>query len=292
MPGQGHPAEGQVHMDMKKEIHQNKILWEQWTGLHFDSDFYDLRGFLHGKNTLNEIELAELGKVEGKTLLHLQCHFGLDTLSLARMGAEVTGVDISETAVGKAVELAGQLNLDASFIVSDVYEIKSVIEKQFDIVFCSYGAIQWLPDLLKWAGIISWCLKPGGIFYMAEFHPVLWMLDENSTGLKYPYDSGGKPLVFSNARSYAAPEVPLQNQEFNWQHGLGQVVNALVSQEMQLEFLNEHAWSPYPVLDGMVETEPSHWKHKNLPENFPYVFSVKAKKTAGSMQPSGNSVVR
>jgi SAM-dependent methyltransferase len=270
---------------MKKEIDQNRKLWEQWTSLHFDSAFYDVPAFMQGNNTLNDIEKNELGNVAGKSLLHLQCHFGLDTLSLARMGAEVTGVDISETAIRKAEELAGELDLNASFIHSDIYDIRSSIHRKFDIVFCSYGVIQWLPDLETWASIINWCLEPGGFFYIADFHPVLWMLDENSTALKYPYDSDGNPVIFSDVSSYAAPEVPLKNREYNWQHGLGRVVNALIRQNMQLNFLNEHAWSPYPVLAGMVEAEPSRWKYPGLPENFPYVFSIRAKKTGGPVQP-------
>ncbi|MBS0001267.1 MAG: methyltransferase domain-containing protein [Cyclobacteriaceae bacterium] len=264
---------------MKLEIDKNKTLWEQWSGMHFDSGFYDVPSFLGGKNTLHDIEKDEIGEVKGKTLLHLQCHFGLDSMSLARMGAEVTGVDISETAIKKAWELAELLQLNVEFFASDVYDLKTLIHKKYDMVFCSYGVIQWLPDLKTWADIISWCLNPGGKFYLADFHPVLWMLDENTARLKYPYDSGGKALKFEDVSSYAAPEIPLKNQEYNWQHGLGQVINSLIGQGLRIEFLNEHDYSPYPVLRDMVEIEESRWIHKKLERNIPYVFSVMAKKT-------------
>ena len=154
----------------------NKNSWNQRVETHFNSNFYDVPGFLAGNSSLNEIELHGLGNVTGHSLLHLQCHFGLDTLSWARLGADVTGVDISDAAITKAQLLAQQTDLNASFVCADVFEFGLHNSQQFDVVFTSYGAICWLPDLTQWARIISDSLKTGGRFYMAEFHPVLDLL--------------------------------------------------------------------------------------------------------------------
>ena len=163
----------------------NKELWNQRTMVHKDSSFYDVPAFINGKSSLNKIELDDLGDVTGKKILHLQCHFGMDTLSLARMGAKVTGVDLSDTAIAEARKLNEQLGLDVEFICCNVYNLKDHLKEQFDIVFTSYGVIGWLPDLNKWAEIISHYTKPGGFFYMGEFHPVVVMLAEKFGKVKY-----------------------------------------------------------------------------------------------------------
>jgi SAM-dependent methyltransferase len=263
-------------MDRKTKI--NKKLWEQWTSIHVDSEFYNLPSFIQGKNSLNELEKSELGPIAGLSVLHLQCHFGMDTLSLARMGAEVTGVDFSEAAITKARELADRLTLKAEFILSDIYDIKNHITKKYDMVFTSYGAITWLPDLKKWAERIAWCLKSGGIFYLVEFHPLLFMFDENFVKIEYPYESPGEPLLFLNVPSYAQPDISLENQELNWHHGIGMVINSLIHHGFKLEFLNEHFYSPYPVFKEMIEISEGRWVHKVLKQKIPYLFSIKAKK--------------
>jgi SAM-dependent methyltransferase len=263
---------------MQEKIKKNRQLWDQWAKIHINSKFYNLGSFLRGANTLNEIESNELGKVDGLSVLHLQCHMGMDSISLARMGAEVTGVDFSEVAIKKAKELAGELNIKVEFILSDVYNINKKIRKKYDRVFTSYGVISWLPDLMEWARLISERLKSGGIFYLVEFHPLLWMMDEQFLHIKYPYDSAGSPLEFSNVSSYAAPDIALHNQEFNWQHGIGKVVNSLIKSGLQIEFLNEHFYSPYLVFPDGIEIGKSKWVHKKWQQDIPYVFSIRAKK--------------
>jgi SAM-dependent methyltransferase len=263
---------------MIDEINKNRQLWDQWSSIHIDSEFYNLPSFLQGASTLNELEMDELGKVDGLSVLHLQCHLGMDSISLARMGAEVTGVDFSEVAIKKARELAKQMEISVNFILSDIYNLKEWINKKFDMVFTSYGVIPWLPDLNEWAALISWCLKPGGTFYMAEFHPVFWMFDDQFKQIRYPYDSSGSPLQFSNVSSYAAPEIPLMNQEFNWQHGVGSVINSLIKSGLRIEFLNEHYYSPYPVFPDAVVLERSKWVHKKFQQDIPYIFSIRANK--------------
>ena len=167
----------------------NKILWNKRTDIHVNSAFYDVPGFLAGTNSLKEIELSLLGDVANTNLLHLQCHFGQDTLSLARMGAQVTGVDLSDTAIAQADALAAQMQLakQARFVCCDVYSAPAHINDRFDTVFTSYGTIGWLPDLHKWAAVIAHFLKPGGHFVMADFHPVVWMFDDYFKTVAYSY---------------------------------------------------------------------------------------------------------
>ena len=167
-----------MNKNYNKYFEANKALWNKRVDLHFNSEFYDKDKFKKSKNSLNSIELKELGDISGKTILHLQCHFGQDTLSLANLGAEVTGVDFSEEAIIKAKQLSNELNIKADFICSNIYDLKEKLNGKFDIVFTSYGTIGWLPDINKWAEIISHFLKPKGQFLIVEFHPFIWMLDD------------------------------------------------------------------------------------------------------------------
>ena len=147
----------------------NKQLWNQRTAVHKDSSFYNLAGFKSGENVLTPIELSELGDVKEKTMLHLQCHFGMDSLNWARLGADVTGVDLSDIAIKEAKQLNDELGMNAKFVCCNVYDTSEYVKEQFDIVFTSYGTIGWLPDLQPWAKMIAERLKPGGVFYMADF---------------------------------------------------------------------------------------------------------------------------
>ena len=157
---------------MNDYVQANRKLWNEWTGLHLDSNYYDLNGFKAGKVTLGAVERREVGDVSGKSLLHLQCHLGLDALSWARLGAAVTGVDISDESIHVAQALSDEFNVPAQFICSDIYELPQVLDRQFDIVFTTCGVLTWLPDLQRWAKIITHYLKPGGMFYINEIHPI------------------------------------------------------------------------------------------------------------------------
>lgn len=254
---------------------ENKHLWNQRTVVHKDSSFYDLNSFLQGKSSLNEIELKELGNIEGKKILHLQCHFGMDSLSLARMGAEVTGIDLSDVAIAEAKKLNDQLSLDAKFICCNVYDLKNHLDEQFDIVFTSYGVIGWLPDLTKWAEIISHYLKPGGFFYIAEFHPVVWMLDEDFKEVKYYYHNQ-ETIIMDSQGTYADPNADIQSKEYSWNHSISEVLNALLSQKLHLEFFNEYSYSPYPCFNNIVQGSDGNWRVKGMEDKIPMVYSLKA----------------
>ena len=159
----------------REHARANRELWNAWTEIHEGSTFYDVEGFLAGRQTLLPIELEELGPDvrEGTTLLHLQCHFGLDTLSWARRGARVTGVDFSDKAIALADRLAREVGLDEAcrFVQSDLYDLPAHLDERFDVVFTSWGVLMWLPDLTAWGRLIARYLRPGGIFYIVDFHP-------------------------------------------------------------------------------------------------------------------------
>ncbi|MEJ8801628.1 class I SAM-dependent methyltransferase [Pontibacter sp. H249] len=256
----------------------NRSLWNQKTPVHLSSDFYNMPAFLAGQSSLNRIELSELGGVAGKSMLHLQCHFGQDSLSWARLGAKVTGIDISDEAIEQAKALNAQLNLDATFVRSNLYNLKENLQGQFDVVFTSYGTIGWLPDLEKWAAIIDHFLKPGGTFYIAEFHPVLWMFDDNFGKIIYPYHNTHEPIITETEGTYADKNAPIKHIEYGWNHGLGEVVTALTSRGIYLEFLHEFPYSPYNCFANMVQGEDGFWRIRGYENMLPMVYSIKARK--------------
>jgi 2-polyprenyl-3-methyl-5-hydroxy-6-metoxy-1,4-benzoquinol methylase len=175
---------------MEKAVQENLALWNEWTRIHEKSKMYNIEGFLAGENRLHSIELDELGaQVPGRSMLHLQCHFGLDSLSWARLGAQVTGADFSGEAIRLAKALNEKAGLSARFVCSELDKLPGVLEGQFDIVYTSYGVLTWLPDLTRWAQVIDHFLKPGGTFYMVEFHPYFMTLDDadNAQGVKIGY---------------------------------------------------------------------------------------------------------
>lgn len=175
---------------MDEYLQANQKLWDQWTGEHENSPFYDLAGFRAGKDRLRSIELSELGKVSGKTLLHLQCHFGLDTLAWARRGAHVTGVDFSEKSIALARSLSQELSIPAQFLCTDIYQLPDRLSGEFDIIFTSYGVLHWLRDLRQWGKIIAHFLKPRGIFYIVEDHPFFRVFsteEDNKLKVANPY---------------------------------------------------------------------------------------------------------
>jgi 2-polyprenyl-3-methyl-5-hydroxy-6-metoxy-1,4-benzoquinol methylase len=261
----------------QKYFEANKELWNNRTVVHKDSTFYDLPSFLAGKSCLKEIEIRELGNIKGKNILHLQCHFGMDTLSLARMDAKVTGIDISDTAINEAKKLNEELGLNAEFICCNVYDLKDHLNKKFDIVFTSYGVIGWLPDLNKWAEIINHYVKPGGFFYMAEFHPVVWMLDEDFEKVKYYYHN--QELIEMDVQgTYTDRYADIQGKEYSWNHSISEVLNALINHGLQINFFNEYSYSPYPCFNNIMQGSDGNWRVKGMEDKIPMVYSVKATK--------------
>jgi SAM-dependent methyltransferase len=267
-------------MSKRDPVAANRRLWDARTPVHVASEFYDVDGFRAGRTSLHDLERAEVGEVKGRSLLHLQCHFGLDTLSWARLGAAVTGVDFSPVAIAEAERLASELAIDAKFIESDVYDLPDRLDTTFDVVFTSYGVITWMPDITKWAGVVARFVAPGGFFYMAELHPAAAMLSDEpgveDLRIGYPYRTGSKPLLFEEPGTYADYDAPIQLPEYVWQHGLGDVVTALVNAGLVLEFLHEHDGTVYQQLPFMHRGTDGWWRLPNDMPDVPLLFSLRA----------------
>ena len=255
----------------------NKEIWNQRTMVHRDSSFYDREGFKNGGPALTPIELQELGDVTGKKLLHLQCHFGMDSLDWARRGADVTGVDLSDNAIEQARELNHEMGLSATFICCNVYDLVNHLDpaEKFDIVYTTYGVIGWLPDLGPWAEIIRQYLKPGGKFYLAEFHPVVWMFDDDFTHIKYSYENR-ELIVTENEGTYTDRTAQIQGKEYSWNHSISEVLNALIRAGLSLDFFNEYMYSPYPCFRKVTEFEKGKWHIEGLEGKIPMVYSLLA----------------
>jgi len=255
----------------------NKRSWNQRVEAHLKSAFYDLEGFLDGKSSLKEIELTLLGDIKGKKVLHLQCHFGQDTLSLGRLGAQATGVDLSDKAIDTARELSKKTGTEATFICCDLYELPEHLTGQFDIVFTSYGTIGWLPDLGRWAKVIAHFLKPGGKFVFAEFHPVVWMFDDDFEKIGYNYFNSGA-IVETFTGTYADRDAPMELENVMWNHGIGEVVNSLLKNGLEIRSLEEFDYSPYDCFSHTVEVSSGKFRIRHLVNKIPMVYSVVAEK--------------
>lgn len=261
---------------MDKYFETNRGLWNGYAKINFGSDFYDVEGFKAGKTSLQQIEIDEMGDVAGKSLLHLQCHFGLDTMSWARMGARVTGADLSDDAISLARSLGEELHIKAKFINSNIYDLPKVLDGKFDIVFTSYGAICWLPDLRKWADVIKHFLKPGGVFYMVEFHPFIGILDYEKGTIAESYFYDSEPMTYEEQGNYADREADFRHRAYEWQHSLSDVVNAVVAAGLSLEFMHEFPFSPYDCFPFAEESEPGKYMLKGRPNTMPFLFSLRA----------------
>jgi len=256
----------------------NKALWNKRVGPHLKSEFYKVEESINGASSLNQIERELLGDIRGKSVLHLQCHFGQDSISLARMGAKVTGVDLSDAAIEAAKVLSKKCAVNADFICCDIYDLPQHLDKKFDIVFTSYGTIGWLPDLNKWATIINRFLNQNGVFVFVEFHPVVWMFDNDFRKITYSYFKDDA-IVEMEASTYADSTASIEKQSVSWNHGLAEVATSLLAQDLIIKQFNEYNYSPYNIFSDMYEFEPSKFRIKSFQEKIPLVYSLLAAKT-------------
>ena len=262
----------------------NQDLWNRLTGINARSEFYDLAGFSAGESSLREPELSEVGAVAGKRLLHLQCHFGMDTLSWARSGAHVTGVDFSDEAITLARSLSAELDIPARFVHSDIYDLPlhpDLQDETFDIVFTSYGVLTWLPDVLRWAKVVRHFLNPGGTFYVVEFHPFVYLFDDanmEELRLKYPYFHTDAPITTETEGSYADRGADLRHIEYSWSHTLSDYLNALTEVGLRIEWMHEFPWSTYGCFPHLKMERYAHgrWRATNEGRVLPLMFSVRA----------------
>lgn len=269
---------------MNKEnnyIEINRQSQNNRTETHLKSEFYDLDNFMKGKTSLNSIELELLGDLNGKSILHLQCHFGQDTISLCRLGASVTGVDLSDNAIESGIKIAKETNSNVTFICCDIYDLPNHLDKQFDIVFTSYGTIGWLPDIDKWAKVVSKFLKPNGQFVFVEFHPVVWMFDDNFEKIFYKYFNSGA-IIESESGTYADKNADISNEYVMWNHSLSEVINSLIKNGIEINQLNEYDYSPYNCFNKTIEFEPKKYRIEHLEDKIPMVYSIIAKKKNNS----------
>jgi SAM-dependent methyltransferase len=263
-----------THIDL------NKKYWNLRTDIHYKSEFYDNKNFINGRNSLMNIERDLLGDITGKSILHLQCHFGQDTISLTRSGAQATGIDLSDQAISRAKKLAKETNSNTKFICCNLYDSPNFINEKFDIVFTSYGTISWLPDLHKWAKVISHFLKPEGRFIMAEFHPVVWMFDDLFEKIEYSYFNRG-PIVEEIKGSYAEKDADISGVCVLWDHSISDIVNNLINAGLTINSFNEYDYSPYDCFQQTVKISADKFRIKHLDDKIPLTFSIDAQKTKG-----------
>ena len=261
----------------KKCFDTNKSTWNEKVAIHAKSDMYDLEAFKNGKSSLMSYEKRALGNVHGKSLLHLQCHFGQDTLSWSREGAKCVGIDLSDEGINLAKNLNTELDLDAKFFCCNVLNTSQFVKETFDIVYTSYGVIGWLPDLKPWGKMIAERLNSGGVFYMVEFHPIVWMFDylEGKPIMKYGY-MRDEVIYEEYEGTYANQDSKMISKEYGWNHGLSEVINALTEAGLRIEYLNEYNESPYDVLPDLVKTTSGMYVTKD--QLYPLIFELKATK--------------
>ncbi len=251
----------------------NKAAWDKRTALHVDSEFYDVAGFLAGNSSLKSIERDLIGDVSAKKLLHLQCHFGLDSLSWARLGAEVTAVDLSSEAIQQAKALAEQTQQTVEFICDDVYHYGEVTRPIHDWVFVSYGALCWLPDIERWAQVVAASLKTGGKLCLAEFHPVHDLISGYGYFHREQADLDEEGSYTENDDGEVSPML-------TWGHPISDVVNALIKAGLIIEQLKEYDYSPYNCFEDLVEREPGQFYYEHEHYESPLVYSIVARKSA------------
>lgn len=274
--------------DLRSLMAVNRDHWDELVPLHRDSAFYDQEGFLNGRNSVDDIAMGLLGDVTGKRLLHLQCHFGMDTLSLARLGAVVTGVDFSPPAIEAARMLAAELDLDARFVESNIYDLPADHDGRYEIVFTSHGTITWLPDIRGWAAVIARCLEPGGRLVFLDTHPIAWGFKQEDVDdfvFEFGYFNDDRTFAFSSEYSYASDETsPLvRNQETReWHHRLDQIINALVGAGLAVEQLSEYPQIAWRMLPFLEKGDDGWWRIPAGYQQVPLMLSIVAGRPATS----------
>lgn len=271
-------------MDRYRET--NRELWDGWAEINHRAPSYRTAEFKAGASKLHPIELEEVGDVRGKSLLHLQCHFGLDTLSWARRGAIVTGVDFSPKGIGIARSLSQELGIPAEFICCDLYALPDHLDRQFDIVYTSYGVLCWLHDLEAWANLIVRYLKPGGRFHIVEFHPFLYAFEPEKTEQRLQpilsYFPIEEPQRWEERGSYADRGADFRHDSYIWPHSIAEILNSLITAGLRIDQFNEFAYCVDDFLPGLMQQGPDGWWRLNHhPDSMPLMFSLKATKPTG-----------
>ncbi|MFO0993202.1 MAG: class I SAM-dependent methyltransferase [Hyphomicrobiales bacterium] len=262
----------------------NRLSWDERVAIHAEDEtgFYQVAKVLNGEDKLNAIEARELGDIAGLRVAHLQCHFGLDSFCLERRGAEVVGLDFSSAAIAKARELAKTLALKTRFVEGNVYDARKLLAGDFDMIYVTWGAINWLPDIAGWAKVVGSLLKPGGHLYLAESHPTTLCFEWVDGKIVPHYDWRtpiDKPFAADDAKTYNGSQKELRNKRvYEWIHPLSDILNGLNAAGLSLAWLREHAELTWALFPNMIEGEDGLYR---LPADFPQLplaFSLKAVK--------------
>ena len=266
---------------MDRYLEANQALWDMKTPVHLETPMYDMAGFRAGRCSLIPIEREALGDVRGKSLLHLQCHFGQDTLSWARLGAKCTGIDFSGEAIQTARSLNEELGLDATFVQSNIYDLPDNLDGQFDIVFTSYGVLSWLPDLEGWAQVVRHFLKPGGTFFIAELHPSLMTFEMEDGTIRYPYFNTGKPLEEAVTGTYADRNADIKSTAYFWFHSVSETLGPLLRRGLVLQEFEEYDYFPWNCFPNMHERAPGEYVYGDFGVALPHMFTLKMEAPEG-----------
>ena len=264
----------------------NRVNWDERVPAHAASPDYDVAKFVSDPEFLSKVvafDLPLLGDIAGARGAHLQCHIGTDTISLARLGASMTGLDFSPAAIAQARELAARTGADAAFVEADAYDAADVLGRAaFDLVFTGIGALCWLPSVRRWAGVVAGLLRPGGRLFIREGHPMLWALDDTRKDdlltVEFPYFERDEPLIWDEGGTYVQTDVTFEhNVSYSWNHGLGEIVTALLDAGMELTGLTEHDSVPWEALPGRMErVDGGEWRLADRPWRVPHSYTLQA----------------
>ena len=256
----------------------NQKLWNQRVETHVESDFYRMKDFMQGWNSLDDFSFDFLGNIHDQSILHLQCHFGQDTMSMSRMGARVTGLDFSKEAIARGIKIAEELKLDTKFVESSVYNLQAAVQGCFDIVFTSYGCIVWLPDLDRWASLIRKKLSKGGRLILIDFHPLLMMYDFKKSKLQFDYFNRSViheevQSSYVDVKDKTASDVM---DEYSWSHSISEIFNACRNNGLDLIRFEEYDYAPYPIFPIEHSERDRHYQFIAKP-SFPHCMAMEFK---------------
>ncbi len=271
---------------MGEHFEVNRANWDERAPAHAASPDYAFDRFAADPSFVSDVvrfDLPRLGDLRGLRGMHLQCHIGTDTVSLARLGARMTGLDFSPEALKQARRLASLADAEVEFVLAEVYDAPAALEQNaFDLVFTGMGALCWLPRIAEWAAVVAGLLVPGGRLFLREGHPMLWALDERTEGLvvEHPYFETVDPLPWDDAGTYVATDVSFTaTRTYSWNHGLGEVVSALFEAGLDVTMLVEHDTVPWEALPGQMEqVELGEWRLRDRPERLPASYTLQAVK--------------
>lgn len=261
-------------MNGNEYIEVNKANWNARVDSHLVSDFYDMKTFLETKNSLKHVELDLLGNIKDKSILHLQCHFGQDTISMQSLGASVTGVDFSNQAIEQAIRINNELGLSCTFVESDVLSLRDNYTKKHDVVFTSYGTIGWLPDIKKWASVVAESLKSGCELVMVDFHPFVWTFDDDMLEITYRYFNDG-PIQLVEDETYTGDEIESKNTKtISWNHSISEILNALIENGIEITNFQEYDYSTYDCFANLKEIDKEKFRFKHIGNKIPMMYSI------------------